>query len=117
VFTENVQLLPKPLYHLYMMLTAHRDTVDKDIGIEVCGDLEEAKRYDLADTLILDDSESDSNDDEADTDYKKKKSGKAKSSKRKVDTREKLFSKFPLSCRLTMQIDCKFFYVDTLFCG
>jgi len=107
MFSESVQLLPKPLYYLYMMMTAHRDTLDKDLAIEVCGDLDEAKRYDLSEILSLEDSESESNDEETDNYYKKKKTSKAKSSKKKINIRDKLFSKFPLSCKLIIQIDCK----------
>lgn len=47
MFSEPVQYLPKPLYHLFTMMSAYRDTMDKDIKIEVAGDLEEAKHTNL----------------------------------------------------------------------
>lgn len=78
VFSELVQCLPKPLYQLYMMMSAHRDTVDKEVSIEVCGDLEEARRFDTNDKINLEDDESDSDNEENDTDYKQKKKEQGK---------------------------------------
>lgn len=89
-----------------MMITAHRDTVDKEISVEVCGNIEEAKRFDTTDLISFEDDESDSGDDDNETEYKKKKA-KDKASKRKQNNREKLFKTFPLSCKLHMQISCK----------
>ena len=54
-----------------MMMSAYRDTIDKDIKIEVCGDLDEAKRYNLNETITFDEEDSDS-DDENEENYKKK---------------------------------------------
>ncbi len=44
---EFIQLLPKPLYTLYMMLNGYKDMINKSVKIEVAGDLEEAKRFDF----------------------------------------------------------------------
>lgn len=84
-------------------MTSFRDTVDKDLEIEVCGEVEEAKRFDTNDTINFDDEDSDSNDDEGDYSEKKKKS-KSKANKKKVNIRDKLFKTFPLSCKLTIPI-------------
>jgi len=119
VFSELVQHLPKPLYQFYMMMTSYRDTMDKEIQIDVYGDLEEAKRFDQNDQITFDDEDSDSNDDENDNDYKKKKS-KSKANKKKLSTREKLFKTFPLTCKLKMKIpsygelSLEFFYLHYL---
>lgn len=102
-FSEQVQYLPQSLYQFYMMVSAYRDTVDKDIKIEVCGDLEEAKRYNLNETITFDDEDSDSDDD--DENYKKKKS-KAKVSKKKANNRDKVFNCYPLSCKVTINVNC-----------
>lgn len=70
---EKVQYLPKPLYQFFMMMSAFIDTIgsllfyfllrfykkiinfnldlDKDIAIEINGDLEEAKRFNLNETI------------------------------------------------------------------
>jgi hypothetical protein len=53
VFSELVQYLPRPLYQFYMMISAFRDTIDKDIKIEIVGDLDEAKRTNLNETISL----------------------------------------------------------------
>jgi hypothetical protein len=34
-----------------MMMSAYRDTIDKDIKIDVFGDLDEAKRFNLDETI------------------------------------------------------------------
>lgn len=51
MFSEQVQYLPRPLYQFYMMISAYRDTLDKDVKIEVVGDLEDAKRTNLNETI------------------------------------------------------------------
>ena len=51
MFSDPVQYLPKPLFHFYMMTSAYRDIMDKDIKIEVIGDVEEAKRINVNETV------------------------------------------------------------------
>lgn len=53
VVNENVQYLPKTLYTFYMMMIAYRDTIDKNVKIEVIGDLDEAKKFHKEDKLEL----------------------------------------------------------------
>jgi hypothetical protein len=50
---EYIQLLPKPLYTLYMMLNGYKDMVYKLIKIEVMGDLDEAKLFDYNKVIDL----------------------------------------------------------------
>lgn len=97
--SELVQYLPKPLFQLHAMMSAYRDTIDKEVSIEVCGDLEEAKRFSLsaAENIYLDEDDSESdNDDEIDA----KKKSKSKSSKKKSSNRDKVFSVYPLKCKV-----------------
>jgi hypothetical protein len=82
-----------------------KQIIDKEIQLEVCGDLEEAKRFNLNDAISFDDEESDSgNDDENENENYKKKKSKSKTSKKKVTNREKLFTCFPLTCKIRMRI-------------
>lgn len=119
VFSDLVQHLPKPLYQFYMMMTSYRDTMDKEIQIDVLGDLDEAKNFDQNDQINFDDEDSDSNDDENDHDNRKKKS-KSKANKKKLSIREKIFKAFPLSCKLKMKVpeygelSLEFFYLNYL---
>lgn len=83
-FSEHVQYLPQPLYQFYMMMSAYRDTSDKDIKIEVSGDLDDAKRFNLNDTITFDEDDSDSAEDENDNENYKKKKSKSKLSKKKI---------------------------------
>ena len=83
-------------------MSAYRDTIDKDIKIEVCGDLDEAKRYNLNETITFDEEDSDS-DDENEENYKKKKS-KSKVNKKKLNNKEKVFKCYPLSCKVTINV-------------
>ena len=124
MFSEPVQWLPKPLYHFFMMMSAYRDIMDKDIKIEVIGDIEEARRINVNETInnTLDEDDSDSgNDDEIENEYTtKKKKSKTKANKKKAHYQDKLFNCFPLSCRVTFsvrgygQFALEFFYVTML---
>jgi hypothetical protein len=106
MFSEPVQWLPKPLYHFFMMMSAYRDIMDKDIKIEVIGDLDEAKRVNVNETVnTLDEDDSDSgNDDDVENEYAKKKKSKTKANKKKAHLQDKLFNCFPLSCRVTFSV-------------
>jgi hypothetical protein len=50
---EYIQLLPKPLYTLYMMLNGYKDMINKQVKIEVLGDLDEAKLFDYNKVIEL----------------------------------------------------------------
>ena len=70
--------------------------------------MEEAKRFNLNDTISFEDEDSDSgNEDEADNENYKKKKSKSKVNKNKVNNREKLFSYYPLTCKIKLNINCK----------
>ena len=115
--SEIVQYLPKPLFQLYAMMSAYRDTIDKEVSIEVCGDLDEAKRFSLNESICLDEDDSDSDNDEEN--YSKKKS-KSKSSKKKSSNRDKVFNVYPLRCQVVFnmknygQFEVEFFYLSIL---
>lgn len=103
---------------------------DKEIKIEVCGDLDDAKRFNLNDTITLgivfflsylnfkkslvfiynlffkDDDDSDSGEDENENENYKKKKSKSKLSKKKSSNREKLFTCYPLSCKVAINVNC-----------
>ena len=77
---------------------------DRNISIEVNGELEEAKRFTLNEATVLEDEDSDSNDEDNENEAYKKKKSKSKSSKKKLSNREKVFTRYPLSCRVTVDV-------------
>ncbi len=115
--SEIVQYLPKPLFQFYAMMSAYRDTIDKEVNIEVCGDLDEAKRFSLTDSICLDEEDSDSDNDEENDNKKKSKS---KSNKKKSSNRDKVFNYYPLRCKVTFnvknygQFELEFYYLSIL---
>jgi hypothetical protein len=53
ILNEYIQLLPKPLYTLYMMLNGYKDMVNKLVKVDVLGDLDEAKLFDYNKVIDL----------------------------------------------------------------
>ncbi len=53
MLSETVQYLPRPLYQFFMMMSAYRDTMDRDIKIEVVGDVDEAKRTNVNEMIHI----------------------------------------------------------------
>jgi THO complex subunit 5 len=124
-FSEIVQHLPKPLYQLYMMINAHREISDRDIDIQVSGDLDEAKNFNLNDKIQIDEADADTDSDNEDTELAEnrnnKKSSKSKHKKSKSSSnRDKLFNCYPLSVKIGFtlkgygQLTIEFFYLTIL---
>jgi hypothetical protein len=77
---------------------------DKDLKIDILGDLDDAKRYNLNEKIVFDEDDSDSENEENDSEHYKKKKSKSKMNKKKANNRDKLFNRFPLSCKVTFTL-------------
>lgn len=105
---DSVQLLPKPLYTLYMLMISYRDTTDKTVKVEVIGDIESAKRFDSNEQIIMDEDESagdSAGEDDGDNEnYKPKKKSKVNKSTAAKAKRDKVFTPYPLSVKINLTV-------------
>jgi hypothetical protein len=105
---DSVQLLPKPLYTLYMLMISYRDTTDKTVKVEVIGDIESAKRFDSNEQITMDEEESagdSGGDDDGDNEnYKPKKKSKVNKSTAAKAKRDKVFTPYPLSVKINLTV-------------
>jgi len=121
-FSEAVQLLPRPLYILYMLMQAYKDTIDNNVKLEVVGEIDDAKKWNSNEKINFDEDDSESggdDDQEQENGYKKKSKSKAKK-KNNNDKIGKVFTPYPISVRVILtvkgygQIILNFYYLNIL---
>ncbi|XP_050520529.1 THO complex subunit 5 homolog isoform X2 [Daktulosphaira vitifoliae] len=115
-YPDNVNLLPKPLYYLYIQTDAFREATNKSVLVSTDGDEEEARRFDANKNQAIEIN----SDEELDMPKPKKRHHK----KSRIDTKDvqqrSLLTKHPLSVKLTINLQnstqfvIEFFYLVNL---
>jgi len=115
-YPEIINLLPKPLYYLYIQTDAYREACKSKFMVSTNGDEEEARRFDS----IKNNANDTNSDEEADMPKPKKRHHKKSRTDTKSVQQKSLLSKHPLSVKLTLslknntQFVMEFFYLVNL---
>ncbi|CAI6351307.1 unnamed protein product [Macrosiphum euphorbiae] len=115
-YADIVNLLPKPLYYLYIQTDAYRVACKSKFTVSINGDEEEARRFDSNKNNIVDTN----SDEEIDVPKPKKRYHKKSRTDTKSVQQKSLLSKHPLSVKLTLslknntQFVMEFFYLVNL---
>jgi len=121
---EKAQFLPHALYVLYVQAKAYKDACDKEMAVDIGGDIVDVKSNFLSDDIkadFSDESDTEQNNDTIEDDQKRgRKSKMDKKELRIIEQQKRLFQSHPLTVTIKIShanqydLNMKFSYISAL---